>query len=164
MKIIVHCYPHLPSSRLPCGFISDNSMFFPSSFSSFSTSLLSLPQIFWSLSRISALSSCLPYTVSSPLWGDKTKMSSTSEPSDPIFPFPSLISLVVLLLLLLLLLLQRQITVEALRTRFQQIQKAVRDQTSFSFSLPAVLLPYWLLLCFAPLSGFMEEGHVHLPD
>ena len=45
----------------------------------------SLPQIFWSLSRISALSSCLPYTVSSPLWGDKTKMSSTSEPSDPFF-------------------------------------------------------------------------------
>lgn len=42
-------------------------------------------QIFRGLSLTSVLS-CLPYTVSSLLWGDKTTMSSTYEPSALLFP------------------------------------------------------------------------------
>lgn len=58
---------------------------FSSSFSSLSTSFLFSSPDLLEFESYSALSSCLPYTVSSPLWGDKTKMSSTSEPSDPFF-------------------------------------------------------------------------------
>lgn len=106
MKIII-CYspylhqsfPHFNSSHVPCLYQIPQCLSllpFLFIFPLLSSHLLSplhfssLSQIFGGLSLTSVLS-CLPYTVSGPLWGDKTRMSSTYETlSSCLFPSLSL--------------------------------------------------------------------------
>lgn len=68
--------------QIPWIFLSSLLFIFPFLFSHLLSPLhfSSLSQIFRGLSHISVLS-CLPYTVSSLLWGYKTRMSSTYEAS-----------------------------------------------------------------------------------